>query len=56
MTEPAPPEVQIARVNEFVRQKAAIEKVVAKYRDFSRKDLTDGQFAAQIMVAMLEGS
>jgi len=54
MTQPVPPDVQMARVKTLAKLKDAIEAAVDKYRDFPRNDLSNGQFAAQILLAIYQ--
>lgn len=45
------PEQQMARLDTFARLKAAIETALGQYR---HSDLTDGQLAAQIFLAIFK--
>lgn len=46
-------EAVTARLAEVAVLKKAIEETFEKYRDFPREDLTSGQFAAQVLLAIL---
>lgn len=48
----ATPEQQMARIAVFAKLKAGVERAVEQYRDFTREELTTGQFAAQILLAI----
>jgi hypothetical protein len=48
----ASPEQQMARIAVFARLKDAVEDGVERHRDMSRGELSSGQFAAQIFLAI----
>jgi len=47
-------EQQMTRLEDIARLKTTIEDIVDQYRDFPREELTNGQFAIRILLAIVE--
>ncbi len=50
----ASPEQQMARLTILTRLKTGVEQTIEHYRDFSRDELTSGQFAVLVLAAISE--
>jgi hypothetical protein len=52
MSEPVSPERQMARLETLGKLAKGIEKAIDTYRDFPRDRLSNGEFVAQILLAI----